>query len=212
MDLKDTYNAIAKDWHLDHLDDDWWVAGTTAFAELLPSGAHVLDIGCGSGLKSKFLIDKGLRVTGIDFSENLLAIARETAPTATFMCMDMRTIESLPETYDALFAQASLLHIPRVDALEVVRGWITRLKPGGFIYLAVKEVKAGRSLEENLKETDYGYEYERFFSYYTMEEMESLIDILGFDIVYRAVQTPNNRWIQLIGKQRHHSLSETSPI
>ena len=35
---------------------------------MLPEGASLLDIGCGPGLYTKRLAERGLRVTGIDFS------------------------------------------------------------------------------------------------------------------------------------------------
>lgn len=74
MDLKDTYDKIAEDWHADHNSDDWWQEGTDAFVSLLSPGAHILNVGCGAGHKVKYLTARGFKVTGVDFSENLLAI------------------------------------------------------------------------------------------------------------------------------------------
>ncbi len=76
MDLKDTYNKIAEDWHKDHTQDDWWVDGTLKFISLVGVGKEVLDVGCGAGTKSKFLKENGLSVTGIDFSEKMIEIAK----------------------------------------------------------------------------------------------------------------------------------------
>jgi 2-polyprenyl-3-methyl-5-hydroxy-6-metoxy-1,4-benzoquinol methylase len=50
MNLKDTYNKIAIDWHRDHLPDDWWIDGMGKFAGMLPAGATVLDAGCAGGV------------------------------------------------------------------------------------------------------------------------------------------------------------------
>lgn len=54
---KQTYNKIAEDWHRHHSSDDWWVAGTDHLISLLPVGATALDVGCGSGVKSKYLVN-----------------------------------------------------------------------------------------------------------------------------------------------------------
>src|SRR3989338_2374515 len=109
MDLKETYNRIAEDWHRDHTSDDWWVEGTNAFIQKLPVGSHVLDVGCGSGVKSKYFIDHGFKVTGIDISDKLLEIARREAPEGEFKVLSMTELDSMPETFDGVFAQASLL-------------------------------------------------------------------------------------------------------
>ena len=51
------------------------------FARLLPKGAKVLDFGCGSGVPvTSFLIKAGFDVTGIDFSEEMLRLARKNVP------------------------------------------------------------------------------------------------------------------------------------
>jgi SAM-dependent methyltransferase len=45
----------------------------------------VVDLGCGSGIWARALLDAGLDVLGIDLSEDLLAIARRRAPQARFV-------------------------------------------------------------------------------------------------------------------------------
>ena len=56
MDLRATYDRIAEDWHGDHRDDDWWIGGADAFTPLIKPGGLVLDVGCGGGRKSRYLI------------------------------------------------------------------------------------------------------------------------------------------------------------
>jgi len=64
----------------DHKNDIWWLEGTGSFCSLLKKGDKVLDVGCGSGLKSKYLYSKGFDVTGIDLSDKLIDIARRESP------------------------------------------------------------------------------------------------------------------------------------
>ncbi len=203
-DLQATYDRIAEDWHRDHHLDDWWVKGTDAFVAMLPEHASVLDVGCGSGVKSKYLAEHGCAVTGIDISQNLLDIARREAPPAHFMLLPMEELDTLQETFDGVFAQASLLHIPKLEAGEVVRKMAGRLKPGGHLYIAVKEVKPGQAAEEAARENDYGYEYERFFSYYTMAELEGYISDAGLSVVEKVPNPHSNGktvWLQIIAEK-----------
>ncbi len=204
MDLKETYNRIAEDWHRDHLDDDWWIEGTDLFIKSLVPGAHVLDVGCGSGVKSKYLIDRGFKVTGIDISEKLLKIARREVPEGEFKVFSMTDLDSMRETFDGVFAQASLLHIPKKNAGEVVQKMVRRLVPGGHLSINVKERREGKPDEETVKENDYGYEYERFFSYFTMPELEGYLADAGLTVV-SELRNQNKSgktvWLQIIGRK-----------
>ncbi len=204
MDLKETYNRIAEDWHRDHLDDDWWIEGTDLFIKSLAPGAHVLDVGCGSGVKSRYLIDRGFKVTGIDISEKLLEIARRDVPEAEFKVFSMTDLDSMRETFDGVFAQASLLHIPKKDAGEVVQKMVRRLVSGGHLSINVKETQEGKPEEGMLKEDGYGYQYERFFSYFTMSELEHYLADAGLQVV-SELRNQNKSgktvWLQIIGRK-----------
>jgi SAM-dependent methyltransferase len=202
MDLKDTYNRIAEDWHKDHQQDNWWVEGTDAFISLLPEGASVLDVGCGGGFKSRYLAERGLQVTGIDFSEKLIGIASRESVGIDFKVMRMQDVPSLPQEFDGIFAQASLLHIPRDEIQSVLSGLVSKLKALGYLYVAVKGPKEGKPLEETKMEDDYGYEYSRFFSYHSLDELCSYFDELGLETVYTNVaRTGNTDWVQVIGRK-----------
>ncbi len=81
----------------------------------------ILDVGCGAGTKSKYLTDKGLKVVGIDFSDKMIEIAKKQVPSATFLTLDLREVETLEQMFDAIFMQAVLLHIPKNEAEKVIR-------------------------------------------------------------------------------------------
>jgi len=48
----------------------------------LPSGAAILDVGCGTGRHSIELAKRGYALTGVDFSEGMLAVAARSASAA----------------------------------------------------------------------------------------------------------------------------------
>jgi 2-polyprenyl-3-methyl-5-hydroxy-6-metoxy-1,4-benzoquinol methylase len=203
MDLKSTYNRIAKDWHRDHLRDDWWIAGTEAFVALLKPGATILDVGCGAGLKSDYLIKKGFHVIGIDFSEKMIELAKREVPGGTFSVRDVHDIESMPGKFDAVFAQAVLLHVPKDKIQNVMRSLVEKINDGGYLYIAVKRQRENEPEESVLAENDYGYPYERFFSYFTISEMESYFKNLGLEICYvNNDANGKTTWIQIVGKKK----------
>ena len=201
-DLRETYNKIAGDWHKDHQDDSWWVSGTDAFTAFLKAGDTVLDVGCGGGAKARYLAKKGFKVFGIDFSENMIEIARREVPEAEFAVMDMKDLSRFGREFDGVFAQASLLHITKKEVHSVFREFLSHLKPNGYLYVAVKEGNEGQRDEEIKKESDYGYEYERFFSFYTIDELRQYFLDAGLAIVHEdVVPSGKTRWISVIGKK-----------
>ena len=113
MNLKETYNKIAEDWHKGHKQDAWWVGGVDKFISFLRSGSLVLDVGCGTGLKSKYLINRGLKVVGIDFSEKMIETAKREVPEGEFWVMDMEEAAKLEGNFNGIFLQAALLHIKK---------------------------------------------------------------------------------------------------
>lgn len=207
MNLKETYNKIAESWHKDHSTDDWWHESTNKFVSLLKPGNSVLDIGCGGGTKSKYLINKGLKVLGIDFSENLLEIAKREVPEGKFIVMDLHDIDKLEESFDGIFMQAVLLHIPKKEVEGILKKAVQKLNPEGYLYIAVKEKIEGGADEEMKVDNDYGYEYERFFSYFTLSDFETYFKNVGLEMIYKVVKPPSktarkSSWMQVIGKKK----------
>lgn len=204
MDAREAYNLIAEDWHRDHASDDWWIEGTDAFIQKLPVGSRVLDVGCGSGVKSEYLIAHGLNVVGIDVSDKLLEIARREVPEGEFKVLSMTELDSMQQTFDGVFAQASLLHIPKKDAAAVVQRMARRLVSGGLLYIAVKETREDRPEEEIVTEHDYGHKFERFFSYFTVSELGTyLADAKLETVLTLRNPSPSGKtvWLQIIGRK-----------
>ncbi len=59
----------------------------------LDEGASILDVGCGLGLQAKELSRRGYKVTGIDSSPTMLALAREADHGVEFLERDMRELQ-----------------------------------------------------------------------------------------------------------------------
>ncbi|WP_198375477.1 class I SAM-dependent methyltransferase [Neoroseomonas rubea] len=85
-----------------------WIA---RFLALLPPAGEVLDIGCGSGAPiATALAAAGHRVTGLDASPTLLALARARLPDAEWIEADMRAMD-LGRRFDGLIAWDSFFHL-----------------------------------------------------------------------------------------------------
>jgi len=202
LDLKETYNRIAADWDADHASDTWWIEATDTFLSLVPPGGTILDVGCGAGKKSLYMHKRGFSVHGIDLSEKMIELARKKVPSARFAVANIAEPLPVKDVVDGVLAQAVLLHIAKRDVQRVIGNIVAPLKPGGHLYIAVKERRPGQPAEEIKTENDYGYDYQRFFSYYTAEELAQLVQAAGLKVVYQNMHEPTKtRWLQIIAKK-----------
>lgn len=107
----------------------------------LSAGASILDVGCGTGRHAIELARRGYDVTGIDFSEGMLARAKEKARTAgvqvTWMHADA-TQEPFAREFDAAvclcegaFGLLGSTDDPFGQPLAILRNVHRALKPGG---------------------------------------------------------------------------------
>lgn len=106
------------------------------FLEYLPKGARILDFGCGSGRDTKYFLEQGYQVDAMDGSEELCKSASEY----TGICVQHRYFEELEEieTYDGIWACASILHLKKKELPAVLEKMSRALKHGGIMYLSFK--------------------------------------------------------------------------
>jgi len=90
--------------------------------------------------------------------------------------------------------------------MDVLKKMKEKLIQGGLLYIAVKEKRPGAAEEEIKREEDYGYGYERFFSYFEMQELKDDFRKLDMELIWeskhdasRASRSTN--WLQVIGKK-----------
>ncbi len=104
-----------------------------SFADGLPAGGTVLDIGCGSGVPvAERLIARGLKITGIDSSPSLIGLCRERFPAAEWQVADMRALD-LDRRFDGLIAWHSFFHLAPDDQRAMFPVFARHAKPGALL-------------------------------------------------------------------------------
>jgi len=138
-----------------------------AFLSLLPPGAAILDLGCGGGQDSAYMLSKGFDVTPSDGSP---AIAKQ-AETLLERPVAVLRFEELEEeeAFDGVWAEASLLHVRRAALPEILERIRTALRPGGTFHATFKAGQAE------------GYDgFGRYYNYPSAELLSEMLSTGGW--------------------------------
>lgn len=106
------------------------------FIDLLDDGAHILDLGCGGGRDSEEMLRLGFDVESWDASPAIAqqAEARIKRPVIVSRFEDLDAVSA----FDAIWASASLLHVPVASLPEILVRVHAALKPNGMHFASYK--------------------------------------------------------------------------
>ena len=106
------------------------------FQSRLAAGARILELGCGGGRDSRAMLDQGFDLDPTDGSP---AIAREASARLGRPVRVLRFDQlDAVAAYDAVWAHASLLHVPRAGLPGVLARIFRSLRPGGLHFANFK--------------------------------------------------------------------------
>lgn len=124
--IGEAYTAHVVEWRTP--DDEWYLE---TLEEHVPQGATLLDVGCGAGIPTTGRLAKRFDVTGVDISPGQIARARKNVANARFVTSDIAKVDFPPDSFDAVTAFFSIVHVPREEQQAVFRSIVRWLRPGG---------------------------------------------------------------------------------
>ena len=161
----------------------------------IPEGGHILDLGAGSGRDSRFFLDKGYQVTAIDGSIRLAKIAHKRLgiPVITKKFHEI----SFKDTFDAVWASASLLHLRETELKGIVSKLFIALKAGGFLYASFK-----------FGQGDFEDKDGRFFNLQNFSSITNMFELDQTEIQLIELQESYNnqashKWIIVLVLKKH---------
>ena len=161
------------------IQGDPWERFVAELGTRLDAGARVLDLRCGDGTKTHRLAER-FDVLGVDISPEQLRLGRTPAPEVTFVEADFSELDFVAETFAAVTAFYSFMHVPRERHLELFRRVLRWLKPGGLFLVSLSTL-GGPDRIENWLGVDM------FFSSFDAETNRRLVTEAGYELLVDEV-------------------------
>lgn len=163
-----------------------------AFAERLTLGASLADLGCGPALDGASFAAAGHRVTGIDRSAAMLAIAGRVLP-GRLVQADLRSIPLATTNLDGIWCCAALLHVPEDQTMVVLNEIHRVLRPGGYLAL-VTALGAGARLEP----VPYAPNAQRWFFYRRASQLREQLLAAHLRILTATEEPSSRHWFKVL--------------
>jgi len=176
--VREGYNAIADRYLAERTRDSEDVRLLNELIERLPANAKVLDAGCGAGIPISHMLRERFQVTGVDFSEAQVELAKKNVPNAQFLCEDMTKLGFPDNTFAGITSYYAIIHIPREEHQALFMNFYRMLKPGGFALLCLGAEHLIDDIDENYLGT------RMYWSHYDTDTYLKMLKECGFAIIW----------------------------
>jgi SAM-dependent methyltransferase len=147
--VRSGYDVVSLTYRPDDAPDSYYGEWLSEFAPHVPAGASILDLGCGCGVPvTRWLVEGGFDVTGIDLSPVQIERARHLIPRATFLCADIAEIELPAASQDAIVSFFAIIHLPVAQQQALFAAIHSWLRPGGW-FMATLGTRPWTGTEDN---------------------------------------------------------------
>ena len=201
----ETWNKVASLYQEKFMDLDLYNATYDYICAAIPKeNAKLLEIGCGPGNITQYLLSKrpDFTIHGIDIAPNMVALASKNNPNAHFEVMDSRQIGRLQTKFDGIIVGFCLPYLSQADSHALIADASRLLYEGGLLYISFVE---GNPAQSGFQAGSSGNRC--YFYYHSLEELQNNLaytnfsDIKVFHIEYPKTATKNEIHMVLTAKK-----------
>lgn len=166
-----------------------------ALLDALPpqKNLNILDLGCGPGRDLLYFKKLGHQVVGLDACSKFCQMAREYSG-CEVLEQDFLQLDLAPESFDGIFANASLFHVPSQKLLLVLQKLQRALRPNGVLF------------SSNPRGSHEGWDGNRYGTFMELEEFQKYLEAAGFKLerhYYRPEGKPREEqpWLAVVSRK-----------
>lgn len=173
------FNKLADVYQQKFMNVDLYADSLDALCKLLPENASVLELACGPGNLTCYLLDKrpDLQILATDLAPNMIELARASNPEAVFGIMDCRAIKSLGKKYHAIVCGFGLPYLSDAEAKSLIADASSILFTDGLLYLSTMEADYSQSGWETASSGDLV-----FMHYHLESDLAGALSQNGFSV------------------------------
>ncbi len=154
-----------------------------SFQGFLPTGAKVLELGCGDGKTLSKLVTSGFNVTGIDVSPNAVKLAQEkVGGNAKLVLGNVCSLPFPANSFDAVVAVHVFDHLSAKERQKAIREVKRVLKRNGLLFFqgfSKSDARFGKGIQ--VEENTFRRKNNVWYHYFSVVEVKRLFS--GFKVV-----------------------------
>lgn len=167
----------------------------------VPRGSKVLEVGSGSGHKAKFIQELGFTVTASDVADDFLKAIKENGlEPIKFNLLE----DNFKDKYQVIFCWRVFVHFTKEDALNALNRSYKALNNNGlFIFSTISRDCKNVNNEWIDFPDEYHLGMERYFNYYSKDDMDEIISKTKFKIFdfHEDLAENNIKWLIYVLKK-----------
>jgi SAM-dependent methyltransferase len=191
------YQSTADSFRIGTWDHDVSQNRQALIAAMPRHPGTILDLGCGPGRDLVAFSQQGHRAIGLDATPAFVAMAKQASGCEVWQ-QSFLNLTLPPQSFDGIFANASLLHVPSSDIVRVLTDLYQALVPKGAIVLSMV-----RGTGEGLVPRSTGY---RFVAAWEYDTLAPCLEAAGFQIIQHYYRPPGlpcqeQSWLVIVAQK-----------
>jgi SAM-dependent methyltransferase len=191
--VRRAYDTVAQDYAAYFPDTrgearlDLAMVDTFAEAVTAAGDPRVLDAGCGAGRLSRYLTERGCRVTGVDLSPGMIAMARRDHPDLVFTVGSVTELPYRDNQFAGVLLWYSIIHTPPAGLARVFAEVARVVRPAGHVLVGFQSGDGVRDVSAAYRRFGHDIELERHL--HTADDVAAQLEAAGLREVCRLVRS-----------------------